>query len=661
MMERVTLQITMTLLSDAIFGSGYSIPGGEDLAVCQDDAGYPYLKGSTLKGLLRESLENLAAWTGEGAETIPALLGEPGWEGQVADRRVQLSALTLQARPADANDCYRLRTFTKLQEGLVEPGTLRTASCICAGQVFSGTLSCAAQDAARLREALAAIKWVGTLRSRGFGRVRMAAEAVPEQGGRPDVGQGTCLHYRLRTVLPLAVTDLSRSHGNGYETRCYLPGSAVRGMVMEALASSRPEQFAAHQTALLSDRTRFLDAVPNPAGLAVLPSIKGFYEDKEGTRFESVVPEGNFSPGLKRASLGNFCALAGDTVRYWSARTDGVTRIVRGRNDDTKAWQMRYLSTGQIFDGYIVLDDPAMAPLVASAFSGTVWLGADRYAGCGQCEVLTVETVDELPWQTAYSCGSQAQAGTTLYLLAVSPLAMLDDRGDPCGLDTAQLADRLGVGQVTVRFCSTSLAEFGAFNRTWQCREPAVQMVDRGSLFRLDCDQAPSPAAIRQLERTGVGIRRAEGFGQVLFLRRDLLEGLTRKEALEPATEQTRSEAAALRRARYKWVMDHAGTVYAGGLSRSQLGTIQALCEKAMANGGDVDELREHLQKNLYDRGAKHGSRFRAISDLLQTVLETPLAETLGVQQCDDSMTARLELVCLLFDYSRRGGEKEGK
>ena len=57
-----TLDVTMELLSDTIFGSGFSIPGGEDIAVCQDENGYPYLKGTTLKGLLRESLENLIAW-----------------------------------------------------------------------------------------------------------------------------------------------------------------------------------------------------------------------------------------------------------------------------------------------------------------------------------------------------------------------------------------------------------------------------------------------------------------------------------------------------------------------------------------------------------------------------------------------------------------------
>ncbi|WP_442951085.1 RAMP superfamily CRISPR-associated protein, partial [Oscillibacter sp.] len=53
MSGQTTLRVTMELLSDTIFGSGFSIPGGEDIAVCRDDADYPYLKGSTLKGLLR--------------------------------------------------------------------------------------------------------------------------------------------------------------------------------------------------------------------------------------------------------------------------------------------------------------------------------------------------------------------------------------------------------------------------------------------------------------------------------------------------------------------------------------------------------------------------------------------------------------------------------
>lgn len=59
------LLIEMTLQSDAVFGNGLSIPGGEDIATQMDDAGFPYLKGNTFKGIFREELINLLSWTGK--------------------------------------------------------------------------------------------------------------------------------------------------------------------------------------------------------------------------------------------------------------------------------------------------------------------------------------------------------------------------------------------------------------------------------------------------------------------------------------------------------------------------------------------------------------------------------------------------------------------
>ena len=57
-MSRIVVKVTMRLLSDTIFASGNSVPGGEDIALRLDSEGKPFLPGSTLKGLLRESLEN---------------------------------------------------------------------------------------------------------------------------------------------------------------------------------------------------------------------------------------------------------------------------------------------------------------------------------------------------------------------------------------------------------------------------------------------------------------------------------------------------------------------------------------------------------------------------------------------------------------------------
>lgn len=662
---QTTLRVTMELLSDTIFGSGFSIPGGEDIAVCRDAAGYPYLKGSTLKGLLRESLENYLVWTGGDEADLNALLGESGWSGADDGRRIHLTELILDQRPDDPEQCFSSRMFTSLENGIVKEGTLRAAACIHSGQAFTGELTCRSEDVSLVQHALAGIKWAGTMRSRGFGRVHVCGIAAETKAEKRRLPAARCIHYRLRTESPVLITDLGRSRENSYETRNYIPGSAIRGMVISTLAAQEPEWFQVHRVDLLSDVTRFLNAVPAPEGTVPLPSIKGFYEDKEETRFETVVKDGSFSPGLKRAKLGSFCTLEGDTVRFWSAASDSATRIGRkiNRGEEKTMFQTRGIGAGQDFEGYILLDDPELATVISSALTDTIWLGADRYDGFGKCSVTTLETAEDPAWTKAYGCHAQEQVSKRLYLLAVSPFTMLDRTGEPCGLDLNALADKLGVSGIKILHCSTSIAEYGGYNRTLKCREPAMRMYDQGSIFQIECGEAPALEKLHALEQEGIGIRRAEGFGQILFLRRDLFEGLTRKRTSKAEEHLGESDAVIARRARYQWVMENAGTLTTGKLSRSQIGSIQSLCEKAIANGGDLAELDRYLEKNLTGRGVRHSARFQKAGALIREVLDMPLGQTLGLANTtvEDSNVDRLKLLCLLFDYSRKGKESASK
>ena len=74
-----------------------------------------------------------------------------------------------------------LRTFTQLdEEGSVKEGSLRTARCVIRGLYFEGELGCAEEDAALLEEALTSIRWIGTMRNRGFGEVQFTYQEVAE-------------------------------------------------------------------------------------------------------------------------------------------------------------------------------------------------------------------------------------------------------------------------------------------------------------------------------------------------------------------------------------------------------------------------------------------------------------------------------------------------
>lgn len=655
MNTNVRIRYTMKLASETIFGCGYSVPGEEDISVCQDGQGYPYLRGSTLKGLLRESFENLVCWGCGTQQDTEELFGVSGWSDTREDRRVLVTDLTLEDRPEDPEQCYTTRTSTSLENGVVKEGTLRTALCVRRGLTFAGTLTCGQGDAERLIQALQGIKWLGTLRNRGFGRVHMIVTGQEACAVTPSAVTGTCLAYRLWSELPVLITDLGRSHGNGYETRGYIPGAAVRGMVINTLASRNPEWFAQHSEEVLSS-VRFLDAVPTCGTYAVLPSIKGFYETKEETELEHVIPTGEFQAGKKRARLGSFCGLDGDTIHYWSAETAGSMRMKRGRDgEDSMPFENRYLTAGQEFCGYVSSDSPELMAEISQVLSGEVWLGADRFAGFGKCRVTECKAVSRPEWQDVYGYRTQEDVGTVLYLLAVSPFTMYNKDGEPCGICQNSLAEQLGVSVLDMERCSTSVSEYGGYNRTWQCREGWMRMYDRGSLFRIVCDVPPTLEAIQTLEQKGLGIRTQSGFGQILFLHPQLLEGVTRKQAHTREENSGNPHTAQVRRARYDWIMKTAPDVQKNGLSNSQLGSIQALCEQAKGKGGDTADLDAFFKKNLEERGAKHARRFEEISKFVKDVLAKPVADTLGVSYCEDD---RLGLLIQLFNYSRKGSKE---
>ena len=80
--------------------------------------------------------------------------------------------------------------------------------------------------------------------------------------------------------------------------------------------------------------------------------------------------------------------------------------------------------------------------------------------------------------------------------------------------------------------------------------------------------------------------------------------------------------------------MEHVVEVHQSGLSKSQVGDVQAKC------GLGVDELREYLEKD----------QFKKMAAFVADVLGADLTH-IGVRTTQD----RLDLLCELFDFSRKG------
>lgn len=188
------LLVHMKLESDTIFGSGMSMPGGEDICIQTDSQGFPFLKGSTLKGIFREELINYLVWEKktkeEVEETVRRLMGERGSDDIKNFDKLIFSNMSLhpevikkileeELAPQDVTEMFTyIRVFTSLEDGLVREGSLRSARCIKKGLNFYGTCNCREEDSSTVKEVLRLIKWAGTMRSRGFGKVRIRGEEI---------------------------------------------------------------------------------------------------------------------------------------------------------------------------------------------------------------------------------------------------------------------------------------------------------------------------------------------------------------------------------------------------------------------------------------------------------------------------------------------------
>ena len=178
-------------------------------------------------------------------------------------------------------------------------------------------------------------------------------------------------------------------------------------------------------------------------------------------------------------------------------------------------------------------------------------------------------------------------------------------------------------------------------------------------------DEVPAVHSLRKLEQSGIGVRRAEGFGNILFIRKDIFESITGKEKYN-VTESAEGghgrkpvDLAQIRRNRCVWIMDTAQKELIApsqGPSASQIGGLQALLEGMIGrinnSGLTSEKCREEIERFLKkaDDRQQDKQKYSRIEKICMNVLDGGADDKLA--KADD--VERLKLLCELFDYSRK-------
>src|ERR1700754_336091 len=150
--------ISVSLLSDATFGSGETTPGEVHIEIDHDELGLPYLRGRTIRGLLRDSWLTMAAAFPELERAALRVLGPAGdleetsivriGDGRIDDtvRAVVRQAVTRSEHPLSPAEILESLTDVRVQAaetrdtGATTPGTLRMTRVLLRGTMLHASL-----------------------------------------------------------------------------------------------------------------------------------------------------------------------------------------------------------------------------------------------------------------------------------------------------------------------------------------------------------------------------------------------------------------------------------------------------------------------------------------------------------------------------------------
>ncbi|MCD7885379.1 MAG: hypothetical protein LUI87_17005 [Lachnospiraceae bacterium] len=507
------------------------------------------------------------------------------------------------------------------------------------------------------------------------------------------------VRFTFQNIEPVEVADDHTAQSGQANTLCYIPGTTLRGALIQELI--REGIFEENKTLLLSDRVAFLNAYPAEDGHDLMPSIKGFYEDKTETgdgakQIENMLATGEITPGNKRASLGKYCYVEDGCVYYTDMELGSDMKINKGKGESERTvFRNQYIVPGYQFTGTIAVhDSDELADLLTSAIeklqkNGNLVLGGSRSFGYGRCRLLSVSADERLPYE---EYAPKTEVKDQVYMVLLSNTSMVNACGETVGIDTELLRERLGLPALRIAYCSTSMVDVRGYNRTWGIAVPSVKMYEAGSVFRLVFEgYSVSAETLKQVMNDGIGVKNNEGYGRVLFF--DKFETVSAKKKMAKAAcgpeadgELDADELATLKiaaagyyhklidRAQNAYLADEKNSLKRFGLNGSQLGMIESIISLNLYAGEKCFEklsgyLKQANQKDARKRVQKGGARRSGITEYLETlrssslsaifpglpetVMGLPVSEFLSLDEADQ---IRLELVIAQVKCLNREG-----
>ncbi len=560
------LIIQMELKSDAIPGNGSSIAGIIDRDISYDAFGLPFIPGKRIKGILKESAEELRfddeklreLFGKEGSDACAFRIDNGYLEGY--QEYCKLLSSTYKKIPIKTFLPPQLvlkyftysRSQTSIEHGIAKKNFLRTSRVLKKGLVFRFSVECDSKykngknSISDIETICKVTRAFGTSRTRGFGEIKLTVKKEATTNGQKSQTQSSSSAPSQRiSKITLGIDNIgpllvSSKPGKNQTSESYIPGSTILGAVAINYLKKKKNVDTTFYDLFLSGKVRFGNlypctgetneiCYPSPLSIKKVKEVKEIKEENEHPAvgdyidLSYVKKNGNeniIDQVLFKGGFPEFVSKENKTVsvkRQVEAhhRRPSNRHIAKSTEADGEFFQFEVITANQQFAGEIIGETSLLEKLF-SYFpeDGMVWLGKSKTGQYGKCtyklsKLIPVSDQDEVIWEV----------GTEKRFVLLSDTILLNENGFPSPdveVFKKELALNIKVDpeklEITDCYAKHTLA--GGFLGVWKMPKIQQAALTAGTVIVIK-NNHDNDITFKPLETMSFGVRTEEGFGRI--------------------------------------------------------------------------------------------------------------------------------------------------
>ena len=526
----MNIKYTITFHTYWHCGSGLSASADVDALPIRDSKGLPYVPGKTIKGLVREAIEDLCTFNNNISTEKEALIKEAfGYSNDDPNLAKRGKAFFSNAElPKDESTeiirCnaqkYLFQTLSNTaidrETGIADSHTLRkidvTIPCQLSG-IITGIPEKLKTD---IENALLYIKRIGSGRNRGLGRCSISFESCDNvTPDNPSQQKETKLQFKCTLLSDIILNQKAATTGPN-NTLDFIPGSNFLGLVADSIYQEDNPDYKLALDILHSGKVRFGDAhpaLPKESMVRGLHVPASMYYPKLEQPYNNCyihhhIPNHEELNHLQlkqcRSGFYDFSEIESKPIKTEKtfaikSAYDSTTR----RSKDEQMFGYESLQKGLILLFEIEADNEDHIAAVQKAFpNGNYRIGRSRSAQYGQVKIerCSFKQIE-----------SQSMTGNIAVVYADARLIFIDkETGQTTFHPTPE---QLGFDKdATILWdqCQIRTFQYAPFNYKRKCFDTDRCGIEKGSVFVVRTDSCPNASKY-------IGSYCNEGFGKVIY------------------------------------------------------------------------------------------------------------------------------------------------